>query len=92
MRFEAKPLFEQSVKCLCQHGVKPNESEILVDSFIQADLCGVSTHGIRMLPSYIDKIDAKHFSLKDISILKTTPSFTVINANNTIGAVSALKA
>lgn len=92
MRFDIKAISSESVKSLCKHGLQPSDAEILVDSFIEADLCGVSTHGIRMLPSYIKKIDSKNFALEDIIILKSTSSFTLIDANNTIGAISALKA
>ena len=92
MRFEIKTLTTESVRCLCEHGLQKYDAEILVDSFVEADLCGVSTHGIRMLPSYIKKIDSKQFFLEDISVLKSTSAFTLINANNSIGAISALKA
>ena len=60
-----------------------------VDSMLASDMCGVSTHGIRMLASYVQKIDKGEFSFDNAEIVKQLPSFTVIDARNSIGAVSA---
>ena len=83
---------DSSVFLLKQKGMPEEDASILVDSMISADLCGVSTHGIRMLPAYIDKIERREVTFEPIRILKQLPAFTIIDANNTIGAVSASKA
>ena len=92
MRVNVNLLKDSAIECLCNHGLNLCDASILIDSFIEADLCGVSTHGIRMLPSYVKKIESGSFYLGETKILKNTASFTVIDAHNSIGAISALKA
>lgn len=65
-------------------------AEIIVDSMLAADCSGVSTHGIKMLPSYIEKYDRGEFSNGSIEIVKQTASFSKVDAKNLIGAVSAM--
>ena len=74
---------------LIAKGMSAKDAAVFVDSMISADMCGVSTHGIRMFPSYIQKLDKGEFSFDNAEIIKQLPSFTVIDAKNTIGAVSA---
>ena len=62
---------------------------MLVDSMLSADMSGVSSHGIKMLIPYVRKLEKGEFSLEDITIEKQTPGFTLVNANNAIGAISA---
>ena len=80
---------EKSEAVLSSRGMPVRDASVFVDSMLSADMCGVSTHGIRMLPSYVQKIDRGEFSFDSPSIIKQLPSFTVIDAKNTIGAVSA---
>ena len=76
---------------LIQHSVPEKDARIIVDSMLEADICGVNTHGIKMLIPYLQKIDNKSFdsSGMGISIVKQSPSFSVIDAGNAIGAVAA---
>ena len=76
-------------RLLISMNVPVDDAQILVDTLISADLCGVSTHGIRMLPAYANKISKGEFSFEKPRIIKHFPSFSIIDANNTIGAVSA---
>ena len=91
-RFNIAFIRERSVKVLVKRGMDLKDATIFVDSMISADMCGVSTHGMRMLPSYIQKIDKGEFSFAAPAIIKQMSSFTVIDAKNTIGAVSAVYA
>ncbi len=89
MRYDAEIIYEKALRALEQRGVK--KAEFVIDSMLSADLSGVPTHGIKMLPAYIEKIDRGEFGTGEIKILKQTPSFTVVDANNLIGAVSAVE-
>jgi len=89
--FDVNCIRENALRVLLQAGVEFENAQIIVDSMIEADMCGVSTHGIRMLPPYIQKITSKQFSNQEIEVLKSTPVFTTVDAKNCVGAVSAYK-
>ena len=91
-RFRVDFVRQESEGVLISRGMPPKDASVFVDSMLSADMCGVSTHGIRMLPSYIQKIDNGDFSFDVPSIIKQFPAFTVIDAKNTIGSVSAMYA
>lgn len=74
---------------LKRKGMPENDATIFVDSMLSADMCGVSTHGIRMLFPYCEKIDRGDFSFKSPSVIQQKTSFSIIDASNTVGAVSA---
>lgn len=79
------------INILTDRRVSETDASIVLDSMLKADCCGVSTHGIRMLPSYAEKLDNGFFHIGDIKVLKQSPSFTVVDSNNIIGAISAYK-
>ena len=83
---------KQAISVLLKHGLSDTDANILVDSMLRADMYGVSTHGIRMLPAYIEKIKKGAFALGKGIIRKQLPSFTLLDAHNTIGAISATQA
>lgn len=81
-------LREKAIESLLKVGVKKENAYILVDSMLEADICGVHSHGIRMLPSYIQKCERGEFSYENPTIEKQTAAFTIVDAKNNIGAVS----
>lgn len=87
MKYDANIIRDKAINVLLERGIKNGDK--LVDSMIAADYSGVSTHGIKMFPAYIDKLDKGEFSNCDIRIIKQTAAFTMIDAMNTIGAISA---
>lgn len=88
-RYDINYIREQSQRVLTERGVPEDQAAILTDSFLEADKCGVPTHGIRMLSAYIKKIDNNEFSFEGIAVRKGSSAFTVVDSNNSIGAVSA---
>ncbi len=76
-------------KVLVDRKMPKADATLFVDSMLSADMCGVSTHGIKMLISYVHKIDKGELSFEHPIVVKQLPSFSVIDANNSIGAVSA---
>lgn len=79
----------RSEAILTERGMPEKDAAVLVDSMLAAEICGVATHGIRMLPAYVQKIDRGDFSFATPSIVKQFAAFTILDANNTVGAVSA---
>lgn len=88
MKIDIANIRDISVRSLKLRNIKG--AEIVVDSMLAADCSGVPTHGIKMLPAYIEKYDKGEFSNEEIVVLKQTASFTKIDAKNSIGAVSAM--
>lgn len=87
----------EKVRCLSELALvdcklSKEDAAIVVDSMLQADINGVNTHGIRMLHAYVDKLKNGQFAIAQPNIIKESPSFTVIDSNNIIGAISATKA
>lgn len=68
-----------------------DDAKVVVDSMLAADMSGVPTHGIKMLPAYIDKFDRGEFSTEKIQIIKQSASFSTVDSKNSIGAISAMK-
>lgn len=91
-RYDIQQIRTLSEKTLINKGLSPTSAEVIVDSMLEADINGVSTHGIRMICPYVDKIDNGDFSIGATSIVKQSPAFTVLDSCNVIGAVSANKA
>lgn len=88
-RFDIDFIRIKAEKILMDRGMPVKDASLFVDSMISADMCGVSTHGIRMLHSYVQKLDRGEFSFRKPEVERQMPGFTKIDAQNTIGAVSA---
>lgn len=66
------------------------QAEVVADCFVEADACGVSTHGVSVLPTHLDKLGSGGYNITpSFDIIKEGGAFAVIDADNAIGAVSA---
>lgn len=92
MRFDIEKIRRLSVDALKDCSLCSEDAELVVDSMLEADINGVSTHGIRMLYAYVDKLKGGQFSIAQPTVIKESPSFTVMDSNNIIGAISSVKA
>lgn len=92
MRYSIEKVRRLSEQALVDCKLSKDDSAIVVDSMLQADINGVNTHGIRMLHAYVDKLKSGQFAIAQPNIIKDSPSFTVMDSNNIIGAISATKA
>ena len=92
MRYSIERVRCLSEQALVDSKLSKEEAAIVVDSMLQADINGVNTHGIRMLHAYVDKLKNGQFAIAQPNIIKESPSFTVMDSNNIIGAISATKA
>ena len=91
---EEKFCFEKArvdaIARLCAVGVDVDSAFVLADCLATADLYGVSSHGTRTLDAHLDKIKRGDYNLKpNFEVMRETPAFALINADNAIGAVSA---
>ena len=71
-------------------GVPENQAEIVGDCFAVADAWGVTSHGIRILPSHIDRVKRGGYNLNpSLNIVRQTAAFAVVDGDNSFGPVSA---
>ena len=91
-RYNIEFIRQNAAELLAQRNIAGNDAEIFVDSMLESDICGVHTHGIRMLHAYVDKLKNGQFAIGHPQVVKDSPSFTVMDSNNIIGAISAAKA
>lgn len=73
-------------------GVKHDDAEIIVKCLVGAELAGVYTHGVRMAADHVRKFETTYNKTGELTIEKATASFTVCDANNMNGMLSAWKA
>lgn len=92
MIYDIAKIRSLSEQALIECHLSKEEAALVVDSMLEADINGVSTHGIRMLYAYVDKLKSGQFSIAQPRVLKDSPSFTLMDSNNIIGAISAAKA
>ena len=82
--------YEQIIAELTCVGVRSKEAEIVADCFATADVFGVTTHGISILQSHIERVKRGGYNLApNLAVLKETSAFAVIDGDNSFGPVSA---
>lgn len=93
MKYSIDYLRVNGERALVERGINKADAFIIIDSMLLADMSDIVTHGIRMLPAYLEKIDKGEFSIdQQPAIIKSKSSYTIINANNSVGAISGNKA
>lgn len=70
-------------------GLKESEASIVAEILMDAELNGVSTHGISMVPAHIRKIQKSYDITTGLSVEQEGAAFTVLNANNMMGVLLA---
>tara|TARA_B100000965_G_scaffold70065_1_gene55263 strand:+ start:1953 stop:2957 length:1005 start_codon:yes stop_codon:yes gene_type:complete len=72
------------------HNLSKKHSEICADYLIKAELMGAKSHGVARLKMYCDRIKKNLIKARpNIKVKKITNSISHINADNSIGFVSA---
>ena len=78
---------------LTKLGINEEQSNIVSDVVLDADLKGFTSHGIGRFPQYIKSIESNNIQLQgDIEVVKETESVGIINGNSLFGQVVAYKA
>ena len=63
MRYDIEKIRSLSEQTLIGCHLSKEEAALVVDSMLEADINGVSTHGIRMLYAYVDKLKNGQFAI-----------------------------
>ncbi len=74
-------------------GVRREDAETAAAVMIEANLCGVDSHGVRMLPGYVTLIRNGRLNPQgQIKVIKETPVFAHLDGNLALGNVVAVHA
>lgn len=92
MKVAVTDVYESLLGLFTDVGVKPDDAEIIVKCLVGAELAGVYTHGVRMAADHVRKFETTYNKTGELMIEKATESFTVCDANNMNGMLSAWKA
>ena len=91
MRICFEELRQLTAKKLINAGVSESDSCKVADCYVNADLYGVSSHGVSILPAHLERLRAGGYNLKPtFPVIKEGTSFKVIDGQNSIGVLSAL--
>ena len=90
MHFSASYLKEYCEKIMTARGIDPDCAETVADMLLDAELTGVSTHGVSRLAIYLERVERGLVSRhNDARITRESASAVAIDAGNSLGAVGA---
>ena len=90
---DSESIKDFAIRAFMSVGVPELDAEVTTNSMLQAALRGEGDHGMRLVATWVKKIQAGGTNPKTpISIVKNGPSTALIDANSGIGAVAATKA
>lgn len=76
---------------LVNEGMTTEDAETVIDCFMTADEYGVSSHGMAIFQSHLDRIRRGGYNLlPTFSVVKETSAFAVIDSDNAIGPAAAM--
>lgn len=84
------PKAQESISQLLAEGVPIADANRFIDCFETADAYGVSSHGMAIFQSHLDRIKRGGYNLKpQFKVIKETSAFAVIDGDNAMGPVAA---
>lgn len=90
MHFSVSYLKDYCQRLMTARGIDADCAETVADMLLDAELTGVSTHGVSRLAIYLERVEkglvSKH---NDAVITRESPSAVAIDAGNSLGAVGA---
>ena len=90
MHFTVSYLKDYCQKLMTARGIDADCAETVADMLLDAELTGVSTHGVSRLAIYLERVDRGLVSKRnDARIVRESPSAVAIDAGNSLGAVGA---
>ena len=88
----------EKTRTFCEHvfkgyGFSEEESRIITDVFLFADLCGIESHGMQRLNRYHYEITSGMVNVHAVPVIvKETPVSAVIDGNDAMGQLMGVKA
>jgi len=92
VKFTADHLEKVGVSLLHAVGVGQQEAEVVAEKLVEAELRGVPTHGINLLPTIIDRIERKLIEIPtNLKVNADDQAITHIDGGNGLGQVAAVE-
>jgi LDH2 family malate/lactate/ureidoglycolate dehydrogenase len=92
-RFAPQEVFDLAVQLATASGVRAPDAEIFARSLVDADIHGVSTHGISRFPIYMERIDKGVIEPRaDLVVDRNGGSILSLDAGNGLGQVQGVRA
>lgn len=89
----ADPLSRLIADVFIAHGVGAVHAQVAATSLVRADLEGIPSHGVALLPMYVSRLKAKSINAAAVpTIVEDHGALVVLDANNSLGQVSAFNA
>lgn len=83
-----KPLSEFATEVFARAGMSLEHAQMVASVLVWANLRGVDSHGVQLIPWYIQALDIGHFKAKpNIVVEKETPASLLIEADHAPGPV-----
>ena len=93
MQVETAKVREFCHKVYCAYGFSADESAIITDVILRADLCGIESHGIHRLVRYHDEITSGQVNVNaKIETVHETGISAAIDANKAMGQLVGVEA
>ena len=94
LRFKREELVNYVVRYMDKLGVPKDDARIVGDVLIEADCCGVSSHGLIRLASYYGhRLKNKYMDpLTPVTVVKETPTTALLDGGNGCGQVAGHRA
>lgn len=90
MKIKIEKIKSLAKKILNQLNLKEEHIEIILNTYLEADLCGVETHGFNTFTEHIKKFKNGTYPIKpNIHKIKENICLSVIDADSSIGPVAA---
>lgn len=88
IRVAWEPLKKFVREVFVRAGMPPEDAETTAEVLVWASRRGVDSHGVQLIPWYVEAIDIGHMKVKpDIQVLKETPAALFIEADHALGPV-----
>ena len=78
---------------LCKHGLPKRSATVVSTVLVEADLRGISSHGVERFPAYLNRLVRHQINpLPNIHVVRDAPSLALLDGDNGMGPVVARKA
>jgi len=92
-RFQPDALRSLTTRLAVAAGVRPGDAEIFARIVVDADLHGVSTHGVSRLSIYLERINRELIDPRaEIAVERNASCVLALDASNGMGQIQAVKA
>lgn len=91
MRINIRPFQDSLVRVFRKNGLSAEDAVLAADGILEAELAGITTHGVEMIPAHIKKCRSGYNTSASLHTVREAAAFTVVDADNAFGVVSAQK-